>query len=143
MSDECVLEFIGILAAVNRCFTQTAASIRGMSVISSVSVLVIPVGMQSASEYADLGMVISLAVNAELRAPVDDNRKAIGVSLLLRRSSGVWIVEAELGWSGVAIGLDAFDSREERMGDWSELASKVPDLAEWLSARLESEVKRL
>ena len=141
--DSYLLEFIGILAYVRkelRCLEIFASK---QSSVSSISVTVAPTKTESVSDYADAGVTMLLALDAELKIPLDDNKKAIGASFLLRRSLGIWIVEAEVGWSGSEIGWDAFHSQEIREELFAQVAPKIPELLEQLSARFRSAIIQL
>jgi hypothetical protein len=110
--------------------------------LNSVSTMVIPFkGGQS--DYADDGVTISVALNAELRKPAASEKKAIGMSLLLRCTGGRWHVESEVGWTGEKVGWDPFDSKEAQADSIEEIICMTPPLVEWAATRFREEVAKL
>jgi|ERR1043166_7410955 hypothetical protein len=138
--DDYLLEFIGILATLHKELVELCITTSKHPLIRETVRSVIPVKSQSSEDYADKGVLISLAVNAKLLEPKNRDKTALGVSLLLRRPLGVWVAEAEVGWTGASIGWDVFDSREKRAEQFSLLAAELPELMHWLSARFRQEL---
>jgi hypothetical protein len=95
------------------------------------------------SDYADSGVTISVALNAELRDPINPEKKALGMSLLLRHSGEMWLVEAEVGWTGEQIGWDPLESREVQAVSIEDVFQKAPPLVEWMAAKFKEEVETL
>jgi hypothetical protein len=141
-SDEIVLEFLVFLAHVRALFRQVHLFAEESPALRDVSTTVIPFKGEP-SDYADRGVNVSVALNAEVLNPTNSERKAIGMSLLLRRSGGLWIAEAEVGWTGDRIGWDPFDSKETQATSIDEIMAKITPLVEWMSLRFQEEVTKL
>src|SRR4051794_29190147 len=109
-SSEVVVRFISFLALVRSMFRQTHLFAEKENVFCDVSTNVEPFKVEE-SEYADDGVTLSIALNANLRNPRDSERQALGMSLLIRRSSGNWIAEAEVGFTGRDVGWDPFECK--------------------------------
>jgi hypothetical protein len=141
-STEVILRFIGFLAQVSTSFNRVAEFAEKQKTLHSVTTKVSPFKAKP-SEYADAGVSIAVFLNAELRKPIDSERKAIGMSLLLRHTTGKWLAEAEVGWTGEKVGWDQFDSKEAQASTINEVMNKVPPLVEWTEARFREEVAKL
>ncbi len=128
---------------------ETEAVFRGVHIVCernlafrAVSTSVIPFKAKP-SDYADEGVTIEIALNAELRYPCAPERKAIGMSLLLRHSGNYWIAEAEVGWSGVQIGWDPLHSKEAVAESIEDIMDKISPMVEWVANQFKSEVAQL
>ena len=88
-------------------------------------------------------MTVSVALNAELYKPTNADRKAIGMSLLLRHAGGRWLAEAEVGWTGEKVGWNQFDSNEAQAKSIEEIVSLVPPLVKWMDAKFRTEVAKI
>lgn len=141
-STETILRFLSFLSEVEAMFRQVHLDAEKNHALRDVSTMVIPFKCE-VSDYADHGVTISVALNAELRYPVDSDKKAIGMALLLRHAGGRWIAEAEVGWTGKNIGWDPFDSREAQEAAIEEMMNAVPPLVEWMGMRFREEVAKL
>jgi hypothetical protein len=141
-STELILKFLTFLARVRAMFRQVHLFAENSPALHTVSTMVIPFKGEP-SDYADDGVTISIALNAELRKPVDSEKKAIGMSLLLRHSGGRWHAESEVGWTGEKIGWDPFDSKEVRAISIEEITNQIPPLVEWAGMRFREEVAKL
>jgi len=106
---ELVLKCIAALADVRAKFRDVHIAMQQDRQFCEVSTDVFP-GKTQVCEYADYGVTLSVALNCELCKPISEDKKALGMSVLVRHSNGVWVCEFELGWSGQAVGWDAFDS---------------------------------
>jgi len=141
-STEIVLKFLAFLAQVRTMFRQVHLFAEKIPALQTVSTTVIPFESQQ-SDYADAGVTISVALNAEVRVPVDSEKKALGMCLLLRHTGGLWLAEAEVGWTGEKVGWDPFDSKEARATSVEEIICIVPPLVEWMEMRFREEVAKL
>ncbi len=141
-SEAIILRFLQLLADVRKTFLDVELFAERSEALRSVSVLVNPF-KANPSEYANGGVTISMELDAELTNPLDADRKAIGMSLLLRHSREVWIAEAEVGWIGQNIGWNQFDEREVQSDTIEEMIQKVPSLVEWMDGRFKEEVTSL
>jgi hypothetical protein len=141
-SSDSVLDFIAFLASVDAQFRRTRIAAEKSTALRDVSTMVIPF-KAATSDDADNGVTISVALNAELRRPLDSERRAIGMSLLLRRVAGSWIADSEVAWSGKDIGWDAFDAKELQTDSLESLMVQVPAIVDWASARFAAEVAKL
>ena len=139
---EIILKFLTFLSQVRAMFRQVHLFAEQNPALREVSTMVIPFKGKP-SDYADEGVTISIALNAELCKPINSERKAIGISLLLRHAGGEWLAEAEVGWTGENVGWDPFDSKEARAESIEEIISLVPSLVEWMDARFREEVAKL
>ena len=137
-----ILRFLAFLAEVRSMFRQVHLFAEKSNAFRAVSTDVIPFRGEE-SDYAQDGVTISIALNAELRAPIDSEKKALGFSLLLRHVQTGWIAEAEIGWSGEMVGWDSFDSREAKAASIEEVVGMVSPLVEWMGARFREEVAKL
>src|SRR5262245_17836738 len=126
-TDTTILGFIAFLARMCAMFRKVALFAENVPILHSISTSVIP-SKAEPSDYAVDGVIISIALNAELVKPLDADRQAIGMSLLLRHTGGFWLAEAEVGWSGQSIGWDDFDSREIQCPSIEEIIQAVPPL---------------
>jgi hypothetical protein len=138
-STQIILEFLAFLAEVEGMFRQVHLFAEKIPAFRSVCTMVIP-SKAEPSEYADHGVIISIALDAELRKPIDSDKKSLGISLLLRHTRGVWLAEADVGWSGQNIGWDSFDSKEAQAKSIDEIVSMTPSLVDWLDMRFREEV---
>jgi hypothetical protein len=137
-----VLHFLDFLADVRRMFNQVHIVSERSAALHSVSTEVFPFkGKSSTHDYG--GLTISVYLSAELRSPPDSEHRAIGMSWLLRHTDGVWLSEAEVGWSGRMIGWDHFDSREVQADSIEVIIDKIPPTLEWLCERFKEEVRVL
>ena len=141
-STEIVLRFISFLSDLRAMFRQVHLDAEKNRALRDVSTTVIPFKGES-SDHADDGVTISVALNAELRNPTDSEKRAIGMTLLLRHAGGCWIAEAETGWTGQNIGWDPFDAREAQAETIEELIIAVPPLFEWIGTRFREEAAKL
>ena len=114
----------------------------GCAVLRNISTDVIPFKCE-ASDYADEGVTISIALSADLCVPIDSEKKAIGMSLLLRHAEGLWIAEAEIGWTGVNIGWDAFESREFREESLDVARPQIKGIVVWAGETFRQEVAKI
>src|SRR5438876_533226 len=119
-STEVVVRFLIFLANVRTMFRQVHLFAEGIPALQTVSTTVIPFKSEP-TEYAEYGVTLSIALNAELSRPADEEKMAIGMSLLIRRSANVWIAEAEVGWTGKTIGWDPFASKDMRVSSIEEI----------------------
>ena len=141
-STEIVLRFLGFLSEVQTMFRKVHLDAELDRALRDVSTSVLPFKTE-ASDYADHGVTICVALNAELVTPIDSDKKAIGMSLMLRHAQVHWIAEAETGWTGQATGWDQFDEREAQVATLEELMDIVPSLVEWMGKRFREEVAKL
>jgi hypothetical protein len=141
-SNEIILKFVAFLAHVRAMFRQFHLFAEKSPVLHSVSTMVIPF-KGDPSDYADDGVTVSIALNAEVRKVTDSEKKAVGMSLLLRHSGGLWIAEAEVGWTGEKVGWDPFASKEVQATSIEEIMNKIPSLVEWMGVRFRDEVEKL
>jgi hypothetical protein len=141
--DDCVFEVLGVLAAIHNAFIGVSASIGNHPAITRVSTSVLPVKSRAPTDYADEGIIVSVAINANLVNPKDRDKAALGASILLRRPLGVWVAEAEVGWTGASIGWDSFDSREGQAEQFAQLTPQLPALVDWVLARFQEELAKL
>lgn len=129
-----ILRFIEFLAQVSASFNKVAIFAENQTSLHTVTTRVSPFKGES-SEYAEEGATIAVFLNAELRAPVDSEKKALGMSLLLRHTAGLWVAEAEVGWSGEMVGWDPIESKESRATSIEELMNETPPLVEWMGGK--------
>ena len=141
-STQIILEFLAFLAEVEGMFRKVHLFAEKNRAFRSVCTMVIP-SKAEPSEYADNGVIISIALDAELRKPIDSDKKSLGISLLLRHTRGAWLAEAEVGWSGEQIGWDSFDSKEAQAKSIDEIVGMTPSLVDWLETRFREEVAKL
>lgn len=141
-STEIVLQFLAFLAQVRAAFRQVHLFAEKSPALRTVSTAVIPVEVKP-SDYADKGVTICVALDAELRKPIDSERKSLGISLLLRHTRGMWLAEAEIGWTGKKIGWNSFDSKEAQGKSIDEIMNTIPPMVEWMDRRFKEEVARL
>ncbi|MEI6218798.1 MAG: hypothetical protein WCP86_07845 [bacterium] len=141
-STELIITFLTFLAGVRAMFRQVHLFAEGSPALHNVSTVVIPFKGES-SGYADDGVTISIALNAELRKPADSEKKAIGISLLLRHIDGRWHAESEVGWTGEKVGWDPLDSKEVQAVSIEEIINQIPPLVEWAGMRFREEVAQL
>jgi hypothetical protein len=123
-------------------FRKTHLFAEKSSALQAASTTVIPFKSEQ-TDYAEYGVTLSVALNAEIRKPVDREKMAIGMALLMRRSGGVWIAEAEVGWTGRDVGWDSFASREVQSSSVEQLIEEVPALIAWMDETFREEVERL
>jgi len=141
-STELILKFLTFLAEVRAMFRQVHLFAENSPALHAVTTMVIPFKTEP-SDYADDGVTISIASNAELRRPADSEKKAIGMSLLLRHTGGGWHAEIEVGWTGEKVGWDPFDSKEVRAVSIEEIITLIPPLIERAETRFRAEVAKL
>jgi hypothetical protein len=141
-STELILRFLTFLAGLRAMFLEVHIFAEKSPALHTVSTSVIPSKVYP-SDYADDGVTISIALNAELRKPIDSEKQAIGMSLLLRHAGGQWHAESEVGWSGRMIGWDQFDSKEVQAVSVEEIIHQIPPLVEWAGMRFREEVAKL
>lgn len=141
-STEIILRFLTFLSQARAMFRQTHLFAEQSPALRAVSTIVIP-SKGEQSDYADGGVTVSVALNAELGKPTNSERKAMGMSLLLRHSGGHWLAEAEIGWTGEKVGWDQFDSKEAQASSIEEMFSLALPLVEWLDMRFREEVAKL
>jgi hypothetical protein len=139
---ETIIGFIAFLSDVRSMFRQTHLFVEKERAIRDVSTLIEPFKGEE-SQYADCGVTLSIALNANLRNPPNLERRALGMSLLIRRSSGTWIAEAEVGWSGNAVGWDPFASRKIQSTALEDVIANVPALIAWMDSTFRSAVAEL
>lgn len=141
-SSEAIVRFISSLAGIRSMFRQTHLFAEKQNIVQTVSTQVEPFKGE-VSDYADKGISLTIALNANLRSPPDLERHAVGMTLLIRRRGGKWIAEAEVGWTGRDIGWDPFESREIERASPEELMDDVPPLVEWMDANFRETIKKL
>ena len=141
-STEQVLAFLSFLAEMHSIFRHAHLFSESCPALCNVSTLVIPFKGRT-SDYADEGVTVSIALSADLRKPIDRERRAIGMSFLLRHAEGHWRAETEAGWIGEEVGWDPFDSRETQSTSIEEIISNVSPLVEWADVRFRAEVAKL
>jgi hypothetical protein len=141
-TDTIILKFTAFLAQVSAAFNKVAILAEQNPALHTVTTRVIPFKVEP-SDYADDGVTISVALNAEVRKPADSEKKAMGMSLLLRRAGGVWFAEAEVGWTGEKVGWDPFDSKEAQATSIEAIISKAPALVDWMGMRFREEASKL
>ena len=141
-ASEVVLRFVGFLAVVRSMFRQTHLFAEKQRSLQSVSTSVEPFKVED-SAYADEGVTLTLALNANLRKPPSSERQAVGMTLLLRRREGRWIAEAEVGWTGRDVGWDPLASKEIECASPEDLMAKVPPLVTWMDATFRETVEKL
>jgi hypothetical protein len=140
-STETILQFLTFLADVQAIFRDVHLRAQKNGALRDVSTKVIPFRC-SPSAYADGGVTISVALNAELLQPSDSEKKAMGMSLLLRHTGGMWVAEAEVGWTGEMVGWDQFDAQEAQYPSIEEMILQVPLLVKWMGTRFEEEIAK-
>lgn len=141
-STDLVFGFVGLMAEVQARFRTEAILAERNPALYDLSTSVIP-SKCDPSDYADDGVTIHVALNAELRVPLDEDKKAIGTSLLIRHAEGHWIAESEIGWSGARIGWDPFDSQEIEADTLEELVQRIPAIVDWVCTRFREETAKL
>jgi hypothetical protein len=139
---EAFVRFIVFLSDARSMFRQTHLFAEKERTIRDVSTLIEPFKGEE-SQYADYGVTLSIALSANLRDPPNVERRALGMSLLIRRSSGTWIAEAEVGWSGNEVGWDPFASREIQSTSPEDVIANVPALVAWMDSTFRSAVAEL
>ncbi len=112
-STEVILDFLSFIADLRKKFGEVHLVAERCPALHDVTTEVIPFKGEP-SDYAERGVTICLSLIAELRKPIDSDKKAIGVDLLLRHTEQGWIAEAEIGWSGRDIGWDNFEETRDR-----------------------------
>lgn len=137
-----VIQFISFLALVRSMFRQTHMFAETVTAISDVSTHVEPFKVEG-SDYADNGVTLSISLNANLRKPQDPERQAIGMSLLIRRSGGSWIADAEVGFTGRDVGWDPFDSKEAQFDTVEDLMIDAAPLVNWMDRVFRDAVAKL
>ncbi|MES2570129.1 MAG: hypothetical protein V4710_08745 [Verrucomicrobiota bacterium] len=141
-STERILNFLTFLAEVRAMFRQVHLFAENNPALHAVSTMVIPFKGEP-SDYADDGVTLSIALNAELRKPSGSEKKAIGMSILLRHAGGRWHAECGVGWTGEQVGWDPVDSKEVQAVSIDEISSQVPPLVEWAGIRFREELAKL
>lgn len=141
-STKVILEFLSFLATTRAIFREVHIFSERSPALRDVSTSVMPFKCKP-SDYADEGVTISIALNAELRTPLDSERQAIGMSCLLRHAGEQWHAEVEVGWTGAEVGWDDFESWEAQAISIEEIESQVPPLVELAGARFRAEVATL
>ena len=136
--NEIILRFLVYLADVRSMFRQVHLVAEKNSAFRVVSTEIIPF-KGAPSDYAQDGVTLSVALNAELRKPINSEERALGFSLLLRYAQSRWIIEAEVGWNGETVGWDSLDSREMQASSIEELIRVVNPLVEWMGSRFTEE----
>lgn len=141
-STELVLKCMAALADVRAQFRTVHIAIQKDAQFYEVSTDVF-VGRTQACEYADYGVTLSVALNCELCTPISADKKAIGMSVLIRHSNGVWVSEFELGWSGQAAGWDTFDSTTNQSAAIEQLIEGIAGPTNQLCEKFLQVVKNL
>ena len=141
--DDSILDFLSLLASIRAGFRRIHIFSEECGLFRRVITTVNPFMVANADGYADGGVTIQFGLDAELLTPPNLERKALGASLLLRRKSGMWVLEAEIGWSGEQVGWDSIDSRDTTETTIEGVIQKMPELGEWLCARFKEEVGKL
>lgn len=124
------LVFMVALAKARTILGDVHIHMERMNIFDDVSTNVIPFYRDNKNEVVSIGVY----VNGELREWVDENKKAIGVSLLVRHAGGVWVIESEYGWGGELVGWNPIDSREKEFVNFNEMADEMADIASKLRA---------
>ncbi len=140
-STEVILDFLSFIADLRKKFGEVHLVAERCPALHDVTTEVIPFKGEP-SDYAERGVTICLSLIAELRKPIDSDKKAIGVDLLLRHTEQGWIAEAEIGWSGREIGWDNFDEREAQTETIEETYIIVPPMVDWLGSRVREEIAK-
>ena len=141
-SNVTILNFLTFLAEIRSMFRKMHLFAEQSNLLQSVSTTVIPFKGEP-SDYADDGVTLSVALNAELLKPVDCEKKALGAALLLRHTAGFWLAEAEVGWTGEKVGWDPIHSREVKSPSIEQIIEKIPPLIELIKERFTEEVRKL
>lgn len=141
-SSAVVIQFISFLALIRSLFRQTHLFAEHEIVISEVSTHVEPFKVEE-SDYADNGVTLSIALNANLRNPRDPEKQAIGMSFLVRRRGGIWLAEAEVGFTGRDVGWDPFESKEARFNTIEDLMVDAIPLVSWMDRVFRDAVLKL
>lgn len=142
--DDLILRFMGFLATMRSMFRTEHLFAEKHSALRDVSTMVIPFQSESiGGDYAEEGVTLQIALNAELVSPLDDDRKALGMSLLIRRCTNEWIFEAEIGWTGREVGWDPLDAREVRNASIERVFELAPSIVEWLGGEFRKVVGEL
>lgn len=141
-STDLVLRCIATLAEARAKFRDVHIAMQKDRQFCEVSTDVFP-GKTQACEYADYGVTLSVALNCELCKPISEDKKALGMSVLVRHSNGVWVCEFELGWSGLAVGWDAFDSTTVESATIEMLLEDIPSGTNQLCEKFLEFVKKL
>lgn len=141
MSDnDLILKFLVFLAQVRTSFRKTHIFAESNPILRNVNTSITPFRAESAN--ADLGVTLSVDLFADIVNAADIEKSSLGMSLVLRCYGGLWIAEAEVGWSGHEIGWDPFDSREAQSRSIEGIMDKVHLLVEWMEARFREEVQK-
>ena len=141
--DNGILNFLTVLAHVRRMFRQIHILAEKTKLFRRVTTTVNPFTTANAEGYADQGTTIQLSLEAELLEPPSPDRKAFGASLLLRHNCDVWVLEAEIGWSGQEVGWDPVDSKDVTEATIEAMMQKIPELGDWVCCRFRKEVGKL
>lgn len=139
---EVIVQFIAFLANARVMFRQTHLFAERSPVFREIlTSLDFFKGQETG--YADGGVTVSIALNAELRQPNDLDGCAMGMSLLIRRSAGAWITEAEVGWTRMDVGWDPFASMDLRSTSVEQMMAAAPTQIAWMDAVFREAVTQL
>ncbi|MCO7227473.1 hypothetical protein [Pleionea sp. CnH1-48] len=128
--------FLRALGVVRASFRRAQINVQKQSEVKSVVVSVNPSYSEESTEtendYAQDGVTLNIALDADLNLKGPDEQDGMGVSLLIRRSNNNWIVEGEIGWSSSYIGWDQFYEKELVHQNISEVIEMLPPFVESL-----------
>lgn len=119
-----VLDLIAALAAAREIFREIHIFMEETNLFSDVSTAMIPFSSHS-SIFDSRRMSINFAINGELKAWVDHNKKAFGLSLVLCHSDGQWSLESGYGWSGQEVGWDPIQSSDMVFATTCEMIASI------------------
>jgi len=136
------IELIAFLADARSMFRQTHIFAEKEAAISDVFTTIEPFKAED-TRFADRGVTLSIALNANLRHPRNPEKRALGMSLMIRRSAGIWIAEAEVGWTGNEVGWDPFASKEIQHASPEEVFANLPALVTWMDSVFRQTVAEL
>jgi hypothetical protein len=142
LSGEVIVQFIAFLADARVMFWQTHQFAEQRPVFREILTSLDPFKGEEVG-YADGGVTVSIALSAELRQPNDLHGCAIGMSLLIRRSAGAWITEAEVGWTRIDVGWDPFASMDLRSTSVEQMMAAAPTQIAWMDAVFREAVTQL
>ena len=133
-TNEVILSFLIFMAKAGAMFRQIHVMAEKCPGLKNISTQVIPFRVDP-SEYADGGVTLSFALDADVVAP-DGGLLALGISLVLRRSGGVWIAEAAVGGVDEKVGWTSLDSRDVRGESMEDIIAGALPLIDWMRTRL-------
>ena len=137
--DDIILDFVAALAAVKDSHREVAAGLQHTTGVESVEIRISPSQNKKPNEfqpeYAERGVTLALFLDAIVEKEGPAGQNILGLSILLRRSLGPWIVEGELGWAGGEVGWDNFEDRELTAATVREIIDALPQFARELTDR--------